>query len=206
MVVPSPSATAGGASRTGDPVNGAAALGAGLVGADLARADRFDGQAELLLERAGDGTADGMVLPAGGRGDLLDRGASGRSSSAIISACLVPARGVASRQHRAACRRRAWTGRLAFFAVGRPANLAPSVAPSDVALVLRLDADGLEPGAGDPQRRRVVAAPAAAVLDQALALRLPSTLSTAPPLILSVSGSGSTAPSCRCEAALRITA
>src|ERR671918_563073 len=39
-----------------------------------------------------------------------------------------------------------------------------------------------------------------------LALRLPRTLSTAPPLILSVSGSGRTAPSSRCEAALRITA
>src|SRR5919106_1743244 len=61
----------------GDPVDGAAALGAGLVGADLAGAGGLDGEAELLLERAGDGAADGVVLPAGSRGDLLDRGALG---------------------------------------------------------------------------------------------------------------------------------
>ena len=34
-------------------------------------------EAELLLERAGDGAADGVVLPAGGRGDLLDGRALG---------------------------------------------------------------------------------------------------------------------------------
>jgi hypothetical protein len=56
-------ASAGRRTGPGDPVDGAAALGAGLVGADLARADRFDGQAEPLLERAGDGTTNGVVLP-----------------------------------------------------------------------------------------------------------------------------------------------
>src|SRR5919106_2641238 len=60
-----------------DPVHGAAALGAGLVGADLAGAGGLDVEAELLLERAGDGAADGVMLPAGGLGDLLDRGALG---------------------------------------------------------------------------------------------------------------------------------
>ena len=37
-------------------------------------------------------------------------------------------------------------------------------------VVLGLDADGLEAGAGDPQRRRVVAARGALVIDQALGL------------------------------------
>src|SRR5919106_6788546 len=60
-----------------DAVDGAAALGAGLVGADLAGASGLDGEPELLLERAADRAADGVVLPAGGRGDLLDRGALG---------------------------------------------------------------------------------------------------------------------------------
>jgi hypothetical protein len=36
--------------------------------------------------------------------------------------------------------------------------------------VLRLDADGLEAGAGDAKRRRVVAARSALVIDQALGL------------------------------------
>jgi hypothetical protein len=63
----------------------------------------------------------------------------------------------------------------------------------------------LEAGAGDPERRRVVAARGAEVSDQALGLEAAGTLSTAPPLILSVSGSGRTAPSSRCEAALRMT-
>ena len=62
---------------TGDPVDGAAALGAGLVGADLAGARRLDVEPQLLLEGAGDGTPDRVVLPAGGLGDLLDRGALG---------------------------------------------------------------------------------------------------------------------------------
>src|SRR5688500_2342944 len=61
----------------GDPVDGGAALGTGLVGADLAGAGRLDRKAQLLLERAADRAADGVVLPAGGRGDLLDRGALG---------------------------------------------------------------------------------------------------------------------------------
>jgi hypothetical protein len=61
----------------GDPVDRAAALGAGLVGADLAGAGGFDREAQLLLERAGGGAADGVMLPAGGLGDLLDRGALG---------------------------------------------------------------------------------------------------------------------------------
>jgi hypothetical protein len=34
------------------------------------------------------------VLPAGGGGDLFDRGTLGRLSISIIFACLVPARGV----------------------------------------------------------------------------------------------------------------
>src|SRR5918995_3621330 len=61
----------------GDPVDGAAAVGSGLVRADLAGAGGLDREPELLLERAGDGAADGVMLPAGGRGDLLDRGALG---------------------------------------------------------------------------------------------------------------------------------
>src|SRR5918996_2838218 len=63
--------------RAGDPVDGAAALGAGLVGPDLAGAGGLDSEPELLLQRAADGAPDGMVLPAGGRGDLLERGALG---------------------------------------------------------------------------------------------------------------------------------
>src|ERR687891_2754648 len=63
--------------RAGDPVDGAAALGAGLVGSHLAGAGGLDSEPELLLQRAADGAPDGMVLPAGGRGDLLDRGALG---------------------------------------------------------------------------------------------------------------------------------
>jgi hypothetical protein len=46
-----------------NPVDGAAALGAGLVRADLTGARRLNEQAELLLQRAGDGAADGMLLP-----------------------------------------------------------------------------------------------------------------------------------------------
>src|SRR5919106_212034 len=60
-----------------DPVDGAAALGAGLAGADLAGAGGLDREPELLLERAADGAADRVVLPTGGRSDLLDRGALG---------------------------------------------------------------------------------------------------------------------------------
>src|SRR5919106_67114 len=63
--------------RADDPVDGGAALGADPVGTDLAGAGGLDVEAELLLERAGDGAADGVVLPAGGLGDLLDRGALG---------------------------------------------------------------------------------------------------------------------------------
>jgi hypothetical protein len=46
-----------------DPVGGRAALGTGLVGADLAGAGGLDGEAELLLERAGDGATDRVMLP-----------------------------------------------------------------------------------------------------------------------------------------------
>jgi hypothetical protein len=63
--------------RIDDPVDGAAALGAGLIGADLASAGGLDREAKLLLERPADRAADGVVLPAGGRGDLLDRSALG---------------------------------------------------------------------------------------------------------------------------------
>ena len=80
--------------RTGDPVDGAAALGAGLVGADLAGAGGLDVEPQLLLEGAGDGAADRVVLPAGGLGDLLDRGALGALEQLDHQACLVPARGV----------------------------------------------------------------------------------------------------------------
>jgi hypothetical protein len=41
----------------------------------------------------------------------------------------------------------------------------------DVILALRLDADGFEAGAGDPERGRVVAPRGAPVLDQALGLK-----------------------------------
>src|ERR671918_1240001 len=63
--------------RAGDPVDRRAALGPGLVGAHLAGARGLDRESELLLERAADRAADGVVLPAGGRGDLLDRGTLG---------------------------------------------------------------------------------------------------------------------------------
>src|SRR5918992_715876 len=60
-----------------DPVDSAAALRAGLVGAHLPGPGGLDCEPELLLERAGDGAADRVVLPAGGRGDLLDGRALG---------------------------------------------------------------------------------------------------------------------------------
>src|SRR5918999_3776626 len=60
-----------------DPVDGAAALGAGLVGPDLAGAGGLDREPKLLFERAADRAADRVVLPAGGGGDLLDRRALG---------------------------------------------------------------------------------------------------------------------------------
>src|SRR5918995_1254465 len=63
--------------RPGDPVDGAAALGANLVGPDLAGARGLDREPELLLERPGDGAADRVMLPSGGLGNLLDRGALG---------------------------------------------------------------------------------------------------------------------------------
>src|SRR5262245_49937314 len=78
--------------QPGDPVDGVAALGAGLVRADLTDTCALDIEPELLLQRAGDGAADGVVLPAGGRGNLLDcRAPSGRLSSSIVSAPFVQA-------------------------------------------------------------------------------------------------------------------
>jgi hypothetical protein len=56
-----------------DPVGGRAALGARPIGANLAGVAGLDREPELLLERAGDGAADRVMLPAGGRGDLLGR-------------------------------------------------------------------------------------------------------------------------------------
>jgi hypothetical protein len=53
--------SAGRRTGPGDPVDGAAALGAGLVGADLAGARGLDREPELLLERAADRAADGVV-------------------------------------------------------------------------------------------------------------------------------------------------
>ena len=50
-----------------DPVGGRAAPCSGLVWADLAGAGRLDGEPELLLERAGDGAADGVMLGPGSR-------------------------------------------------------------------------------------------------------------------------------------------
>jgi hypothetical protein len=50
--------------RAGDPVNGAAGLGAHLVEADVARAGGLHREPEFLLKRAGDGAADRVVLPA----------------------------------------------------------------------------------------------------------------------------------------------
>jgi hypothetical protein len=72
-------------------------------------------------------------------------------------------------------------------------------------VVFGLDTDGLEAGAGDSERRRIVAARDALVFDQDLGLEAAEDPSTAPPLILSFSGSGKIAPSSRWEAALRIT-
>src|SRR5688500_15728826 len=68
------------AARSGglqDPVDRTAALGARLVGPDLAGADRLDREPKLLPECPANRAADGMVLPACSRGDLLDRRALG---------------------------------------------------------------------------------------------------------------------------------
>jgi hypothetical protein len=46
-----------------NPIDRAAALGAGLVRANLAGAAGLDREPELLLERAGDGAADRVMLP-----------------------------------------------------------------------------------------------------------------------------------------------
>ena len=172
-----------------DAVDGGAALGAGLLGAHLAGARGLDGEPELLLERPGDGAADGVVLPPGDGGDLLDVAPSGRLSSWISFACLVPARGVGLAAGAA------WAG-LAFAlalafplaGVGVPsasvagvaASLAGGPASADVAgvggrggiwrVVLGLDAESIEAGAGDAQRRRVVATRGAPVIVQALGL------------------------------------
>src|SRR5687768_5720197 len=63
--------------RPGDPVDRGAAFGAGLIRADLAGAGGFDGEPELLLERARDRAPNRMALPTGDLGDLLDCGALG---------------------------------------------------------------------------------------------------------------------------------
>jgi hypothetical protein len=97
--------SAGRRRRPGDPVDRAAALGAGLVGPDLAGASRLDREPELLLERAGDGAPDGVVLPAARRARVLPR---------------LPRRWPPQRP------RRAWSRRAAL-----PLSRAPLISPQE---------------------------------------------------------------------------
>jgi hypothetical protein len=202
----------------------ATALGPRLVGADLAGAGGLDGEPELFLQGPGDGAPNRMVLPAGGGGDLLDRGPLGAPEHLDHERLL----GAGARD---GLRRRCSLGRLPLgLSLGRRGctvgsgrrgraldRLEPGLGRrrarvglsrgSVAAGVLRLDADRLEAGGGDAERRRVVAARVPRWSIRPLALRLPRTLSTAPPLTFSVlGGSGRTAPSSRCAAVLRMTA
>jgi hypothetical protein len=77
----------------------------------------------------------------------------------------------------------------------------PSDASSSVSTPMAREA-----GAGDPERWRVVAARGSLTVDQALRPEAAEDLVDGAALILSISGSGRTAPSSRWEAALRITA
>src|SRR5919106_872791 len=168
-----------------DAVDGAATLGAGLVGSDLAGASGLDREPELLLERPADGAADGVVLPAGGRGDLLDRGALGALEHLDHARLLGAGAGRSRRGRRGLGDPRVVLGRLALFRrLGRAGRTRCEGGGLDSGtgrrrarvarrralwrVVLGLDADGLEAGAGDPERRRVVAARGALVVDQAL--------------------------------------
>ena len=115
---------------------------------------------------------------------------SGRLSSSIICACLVPARGVGLSAGAALVALALPLAALPFFAgVAAPSASVAGAGGVDRLdsgigrrrarvgrrgalwrVVLGLDADGLEAGAGDPERRRVVAARGALVIDQALGL------------------------------------
>src|ERR687898_1642190 len=206
----------GSPARPGDPIHCGAAFGPRPVGADLAGTGGLDREPELLLERAADRPADGVVLPAGGLSDLLDRGALGTLEHLDHLGLLGAGARRGLRARLTARLRLAGgpSGRPGLLALGRPAlralrravglaggrrgvgrtvglgRLGGRVSRRQGFVVVRLDADRGHAFAGDDHP--FGSAIATEDPDQAAVAQAAITLLRAPPLTLRLSGSGRT--------------